>query len=172
MAIEWSKAPQSVITIAEQLIEKHHQRLEGFRIAFVFRSEPGMSKGNKVYGRVSKVNDQTKVYFSYDFLIWISEPDWTNFGDHQRQALVDHLLCFCGQNPETGGATLNGPDIIEFSSVLERWGIWRKELRRLEGMNQLRLEMPGTEGIVDAPDPERVKEMEKHMEPEAKPAGA
>lgn len=146
MSIEWSEASSSVLHTAQEIIEKYHPHLAEASIAFVFRSEAGSSMGKFVIAKASKFPEKLKplVDTDYDFLIWVSEEDWNKFDYEKRCALIDHELCHCGGNIDDGW-TMVAHDVEEFSEIIERHGLWRKELNDMvdaaEKYTQLKLKV-------------------------------
>lgn len=128
--IKWSEAPQSVIHTAEELIRQYHPDLEEAQIAFVMRSEPQKRGPRYILGSACKVPQKMQPYLEYDFLIWLSESDYTNMSDAEREALIDHELCHCSQNGD--GWTLLDHDIQEFAAIIARHGLWTTDLRRMD----------------------------------------
>lgn len=126
MSVTWGKAPQSILTIAQQVIDSYHQELESVNIAFLLRSEASIRNGKKVLGQASKFPEKLKplVGEEYHFLIWISAEDWMRMTDIQREALIDHKLSHCGWDEDDEKAFIKGHDIEEFHSTLYRYGLW------------------------------------------------
>lgn len=59
---QYTQAPE-VEDIANKLIEKYHNHLQGFKIIYLFRDKAMKSKGKEVYGKASKVQS----ILSHDF---------------------------------------------------------------------------------------------------------
>lgn len=72
MSVEWEKAPQDVIELAERLIEEHHPNLVNARIGILFRDKAPKSGGRLEMGKASKVSDKWKPLLreELDFIIW------------------------------------------------------------------------------------------------------
>lgn len=157
MPATWEKAEQQVVKMAQEVIREHHTHLLDAQIGFLFRSEPGTSKGRKIKGKAKKISDRMKTYLELDFMIWISEPDWRAYEPSQRRALLDHLLCHC-QGTEWDGWKVVGPEIATFAAVIRRHGLWDSTLYQVGKAIQQHL--PGLEGErepkggVSALDPE------------------
>lgn len=128
MKVAWSEVPQSVIHLAEELIEKYHPDLQEAEIGIVFRSEPSTTGGKMTIGHAGKVPENIKPYLDtkYDFLIWIAETYWQSASDIQRRAILDHELCHCDYSD--GKAAMVHHDIEEFNEIIERYGLWRVDL--------------------------------------------
>lgn len=126
--VEWSEAPNSVIHTAENLIKNFYPWLESARIAFVFRSKAQKLGDRFILGQCTKVPAKFQPYLEYDYIIWLSETDYSDMDDLRREALIDHELMHCkyGKN----GWTIRPHDIQEFSDVIERHGVWSPDVRR------------------------------------------
>ena len=127
MTIEYSEAPQSILSLAQKLIEDHHPNLQEANIAFVMRSEAQQGANGKVVAHTTRVKADIRVYADYDFLVWIAEDAWQRLTDKQRSAVIDHELCHMGGNVDTGWS-IRPHDINEFRDVLARHGMWNDRL--------------------------------------------
>lgn len=130
--VTWAEAAPSVIHTAENLIENFHPVLVNARIAFVFRSEAQKQGDRMILGQCTKVPAKFRPYLDYDYIIWLSEADYMAMDDLQREALVDHELCHCKYNAETGTWGIRPHDVQEFSAVIERHGIWSPDTRKVK----------------------------------------
>jgi len=158
---EWSKAPQEVIDIAEELISNYHSHLEGANIGFLFRDEPIVSMGKIVMGQASKFPVKMQPYVSLDFLIWIAEESWHQLGYTQKLALIDHELCHCAYNEDKDTWTMRKHDVEEFNEIIERYGFWKRDLFIAKHSFQMALDLEGGDkkaGRVVAVDPELMTE--------------
>jgi len=108
----WSEAPQSVITIAQELIAKYHPELQSCNIGFLFRDTNGKSRGKPVMSHSQKVPASLKPYLDYDFIVWVSEEAWKELLTGQQTALIDHELCHCTTDGDDV-PTLRGHDVEE-----------------------------------------------------------
>ncbi len=159
MAVDWTQADERVIELAQRIIRENHPRLLDARIGFLFRSEPGSSKGRMVIAQAKKIPASLKAVLDLDFIIWISRPDWLKYMPEQREALIDHELCHCGGS-ELDGWHIRGHDVEEFVEIIERHGLWQDDLMRTAEAIQEHL--PGLEvarepsGKVVAVRPEHV----------------
>jgi hypothetical protein len=123
MAVEWTEARQSVIDLAERLIDKHHPHLKDARLAIIMRSEAPVSGGLVTYGKARKVSAEQQVHIPYDFIIWLALDRWDSFlSPLQREALLDHELSHCQWDGFT--ASIRGHDVEEFNHIIERYGFW------------------------------------------------
>lgn len=120
-----------------------HRHLIDYRVEFIFLTESVKSKGTELWGRprvVSGLNawlatpdqpDSARKPTSF-FVIEISESVWNVINDRQRKALVDHYLSSCRTNEgeDSTGLRIAYPDVVEFSGVIERHGLYRDELEK------------------------------------------
>lgn len=129
MAVEWSRASDFVIEIAQELIDLYHPTLQDARIAFLFREEAPMSNGKATLGKAAKVNAQWKPLLQeeFDFVIWFAHDRWELLDRRQRRALVDHELCHC--RLVDGEPTIVAHDIEEFNVIIQRHGEWLPDMQ-------------------------------------------
>lgn len=125
--VKWTEAAQSVLSTAQNLIDNFHPVLSRARICFVFRSEAQKQGNRMIVGGACKVPDKMQPFLEYDFLIWLSEEDYTGMDDLRREALIDHELCHCAGDP-INGWKLRPHDIQEFSDVIKRHGVWSSDV--------------------------------------------
>lgn len=161
MTVTWEEASSELINMAEEVIEDHHPHLRDARIGFVFRSEVSVSNGRETWGKASKVTDKLKPFVDdIQFVIWIAKDKWEAISTDQRRALLDHELCHCRFNINTGNPAMRHHDFEEFHEIIQRHGFWNHELFKLQRNieKQLRLpisEMPSTGKVVAInPSPE------------------
>lgn len=130
MATEWNKVTDDVLQMAQELIRLYHPELMEFNIAFVFRSEAGLSGGKRVLGQASKAPAKFAPFMDLDGLVWLAEDVWYQMSETQKKALIDHELChfIVGMDGSFG---LRGHDIEEFQAVIDRWGLWDMDLRTI-----------------------------------------
>jgi hypothetical protein len=123
---EWTEVTNEVLDIAKEIIDLYHPFLKEARIGFVFRDTTGTSSGKEVVAKTSKVPEKYKPYMDLDFFIWIAEDFWTDLSLERCQALIDHELCHCGLGDN--GWIMIGHDVEEFGVILERYGLWNRDL--------------------------------------------
>lgn len=121
--------------IAKRLIGEHHPHLKPAEIAYVMKKiEPGKQakppakrKGKKaIIASARKVPDLYRILCPYDFVLDVNEEFWSFMDEAQREALVDHELCHCMHDDD--GWYIRDHDVEEFQAVIERRGLWQKEL--------------------------------------------
>lgn len=146
--------------LAGDVIERHHEHLVDARILWLFTTAKRKKANRVVLGTAARLGVVARYLSSglesidtgYDFMIMLSERQWTGLKPAQRVALVDHCLCRCGQrvtvNKRTGAETATwctlAPDVEEFSAVVERHGLWltaQQEFHKRAG-RQLPLDEP------------------------------
>ena len=123
MATEWRKAPDHVLEIVRRLIDLYHEPLKEARIGVIMRSEAPRSGGRITYGKAEKVSPKAQVHVPYDFIIWLAKDQYQLLAPLQREALIDHELCHCEWDMDTG-ASIRPHDIEEFTEILQRYGYW------------------------------------------------
>ncbi len=150
MGTQFQNAPE-VRRIANKLIGQHHRHLLGLRLEYVFISktdkdgvqQPIESKGKQTWGRAKKVSglnaylarergDGDEEFEGDDFfVIEISLYAWQRISEEQMLALVDHELCHCALNPDSGTPEIRPHDVEEFSEIVKRHGLWRADVEQM-----------------------------------------
>lgn len=127
MSVNWEEASPTVLSTARDLIQKYHPSLEDAHIVFLYRSEAAVSSGRLTIGHAQKVSLQLKVLLEgADFIIWVSKPDWERSSNKIREALMDRELTHCVM--DDGTASIRPHDIEEFHQIIDRHGLWNKDL--------------------------------------------
>lgn len=118
--------------IAAVLIQSPlHRRLVNARIAYLFR--PEILKNGIDQGAVSSKASAKLTYLTdFDFLVEVSHKSWLVLTPEQRIAIIDHALCGCEVDSETGVFGTRLPDVEEYSEVVARWGAYTMPLRGFE----------------------------------------
>ena len=120
--------------LAQPLIANFHPELATAKIKYMFKDADFKEKGQLRFGKVTKVNDLYKVLTGLDFIVEIGEPAWRDLTLAHQQAAMDSLLERITSEETDGGDlkySLRDPDVKEFSSILERHGVWNKGLEQL-----------------------------------------
>lgn len=153
MGSELCRAPQ-VAEIADKLIVEHHERLAGVKIEYVFRRKHTKSHGRVVYGKCRKVG-ALAAFLAADpppgefvdcsdvalFVVEIAYDMWEMMTESERVALVDHELCHAAVTYDAEGdarLAIRGHDVEEFAEIIERRGLWTRELAEFGGSVQQR----------------------------------
>ena len=123
MATEWRKAPDHVLDIVRRLIDLYHEPLKDARIGVIMRSEAPVTGGRITYGKAERVSAKAQVHVPYDFIIWLANDGYQSLAPLQREALIDHELCHCQWDMDTG-ASIRPHDVEEFTEILQRYGYW------------------------------------------------
>lgn len=125
-----------------RLIEKYHDDLTQARIALAWNLswKPDVD-GRLRLGAMKVASDLDRELSEFDLVVVLSREFWThpNVTDKQREALLDHQLAHGAlqrsknlepAEDEKGRKCyrIRKHDIEEFSAVVERHGIWKKEL--------------------------------------------
>lgn len=148
---------------AQTLIRKHHRRLKGIPILYVWRATATKSLGSLVIGSTGRLTGRSAMLLAaaiagqgelYDaeldddddhhaYVIELASDVWLLLDENQRDAALDHFLERCVVDDE-GRLKIRVPS-SEFPSILERHGAWRDELekisRALEAHGQMSLEL-------------------------------
>lgn len=120
--------------IGNDLIRKYHPSLATASIAYLFVNKEIKHKGKLVGGQARTCSKLVKAISTYDFVIVISYPTWQKLEERQRLALLDHELehCFVSETDEGDiKYSILPHDYEEFSSILDRHGLWNGGLEAL-----------------------------------------
>lgn len=133
---EWAEEDKMVRAYAPEAVAKilipvHHGWLRGRPIAYLWREE--MERNGKiVLGKASKASGKVRYFGEVDFVIEFHWTAWQALSPRERVALVDHELTHCGVESTDSGERLRmvPHDVEEFSSIVERWGLWKPDLEQ------------------------------------------
>ncbi len=134
---------ECVREIADKLIAEHHPELVEANILYLFRAGEWNSRGKECLGRASKVPEHWKCLYGYELMIVVNKDAWDNMNENHREALVDHELCHFNQEYDSKGNvkyTLASHDLEEFTSIVERHGLWRRDVKVFAKYVQLAIE--------------------------------
>ncbi len=115
--------------IADRLMGTWHPELATAIIKYVFRDKAANEAGRPVYGKATKLSGVNEHLIAANFVIEVALDKWQDLDNDARDALVDHLMEHCTgeEDEENGGAMkwkLRKPDMKEFTTILQRRGIW------------------------------------------------
>lgn len=122
------------------LISEHHQHLAQAKIKILFRMGSWTSKCKEVFAKTYKASERDRTLHGYDFVIIVNKDVWAILTMEQRWALLDHELCHCGINVNTGAYTIVEHDVQEFAAVIRRHGLWCQDVKAFGKVVQERLE--------------------------------
>jgi Putative phage metallopeptidase len=143
MRTKFVPAPE-VAEIANDLIPKYHPHLVDCRIEYVFINKVPKKGRKETWGTMKKITSLA-AYLGADkkaqeqgvndpfFVMTISQPVWEELGIKEKTALVDHELCHGGVETDDEGDVKLGiipHDVEEFSCIVERYGLWRQDVKR------------------------------------------
>ena len=103
-------------------------------IIVIFREKASKKGGYPVLGKTGKAPALLSLLGErqYKFIIELGADTWANLKDEERNALLDHQLCYIGgEEDEKSGDMkyhLTEPDISYFSEEVVRHGHWRPDL--------------------------------------------
>jgi hypothetical protein len=155
--------------IMAELIPAHHAHLAEARIALAWRyGWVEDADGHLRLGQAKKASDLDFTLHNYDFVIILNFDAWNaaDFSMEQMRALLDHELCHCQISQDEDGEekrdTAGRPvwrirkhDIEEFTEIVDRHGLWRKDLEQFARVAMEKAKDAGTlfEGANPGPSP-------------------
>jgi hypothetical protein len=159
MASTLVKPTQELRKMVERVIKKYHADLEdGVVVEPVFVEK---ACGDGGLGKLSIFSGLAAYpYFlglgkedaadlaNTNSLVFVEVPRdvWTIYKEPaQREALIDHLLCYAERDGETGKIDKCKPDLYEFNEVAQRHGKWHTSLKDFFLACQGKLKFPDPE---------------------------
>ena len=133
--MEYSWNEQAELT-ARHIIEKHHPRLAGAKIAYLFKVKPEAPKPKRIrdgkkltWAKASLVGPEYRSLMEqgYAFIIEFDQQVWDWLTLEQQEALVDHELCHCGNDAD--GFYMRAHDLEEFRCIVQRHGFWKDDVK-------------------------------------------
>lgn len=123
---------------------EHHFDLAEAKIALAWRkgTKPN-ADGKLVLGRCVKASDLQRELVDFDFVIVLNREVWEDpeFDRKRKLALLDHELCHATRATDADGLRMTdtkgrpvwrtrGHDIEEFHEIVERHGVWKRDLEK------------------------------------------
>lgn len=112
-----------------------HAELSHASIAYIFR-EKMKTRDRVVWGKMSKADGKLSFFNGFDFVMEINWEVWRTLSNMQKVALIDHQLSHATREENDKGErkwVLRSHDIEEFTGIVDRWGIWRPDLKPFAG---------------------------------------
>jgi hypothetical protein len=132
-----------VYAMLGEIVEAHHEDIRHARIALAWNLtwKPDVD-GRVILGKCKKASDLDRELAEFDFVVILQQRFWedASVDDKRRRALLDHELCHASikLDPITGEPVedergrkvyrIRKHDIEEFASIVERHGMWKREL--------------------------------------------
>ena len=142
--MQYTRASQDIVDLVQDHAAKYHPRLAGHSIAVGMKDKASMSRGRVTLGSTCLPTPKLKPFLEdgIEFLIVLPADEWGKADDRRRAAIVDHELCHCGIDPETGEPCLRPHDYEEFGEIQARHGFWRQDQGEREVQLALAIETP------------------------------
>lgn len=140
-----SEAGERMYPLMEEIINEHHEDIRDARIALAWCTSWNTDKdGRLTLGKCKKASDLDRELAPFDFVIMLLRSFWEDgdVTDAQRKALLDHELCHAAvaHDPETGEPLyderdrqvfrIRKHDIEEFGCIVQRHGLYKRDLER------------------------------------------
>ncbi len=139
--------------LGTERIGKYHPHLAEAYILYLFTTARRTRQSKVVLGSAQKLSDLQRFLSSgnaqdasegADFIILLSQGEWKDLNEGQRNALVDHELLHCQRNGHDDDGSpiwgLRGHDVEAFAEEIRRHGLWKEDVREFaESVKQLAL---------------------------------
>lgn len=118
----------------EELVEKIHPHLRAAKIVVLQKPKAGKRHGRVLITQTKRASEATAALLKDEigplhYVIEIGKDAWDTLSQERKKVVLDHALCYCaGQDPDKGTWKLRGPDVEEFTQIIERHGLWTGEL--------------------------------------------
>lgn len=124
-----------IATIAAALVAEREElsHLTTATICYLWQRTGGKVCGTAVFGETKKTSKLVRHFAGgADFLVILAADHCREsaMDAWQMEALVYHHLLRCDIDPETGKPATRGPDFAGFVAEVDRYGLWRSDLRR------------------------------------------
>lgn len=141
------KAPTpEIITPAEDagrmafdLIQAVHTHLKDCQIEWLYTSKSRQSKGKPLYTKVKRLSPAERFLSTgresstegcTDFQVIIDRSLFMNAHTAKQHAILDNALSYLGYDDEKDRFVVRAPDVVEFTGVVLRNGLWYQGLRQ------------------------------------------
>jgi hypothetical protein len=148
-----------------QIRKEYHEDIKDAKIALAYQK--GLKAdvdGHVTLGKCIKASDLQRELVDWDFVILLNHEVWTatEFTKEKKMALLDHELCHAelaldkeGEpKVDAGGRKqyrIRKHDFQEFNAIIERHGLWMKDLEVL-GKTIQKLQLPLFPGSTTEPE--------------------
>jgi hypothetical protein len=134
-----------IYSLLDEIVHEHHEDLREARIVLAWNlTWQADADGRVKLAACARASDLARELAPFDFVILLRKSTWKDerFTDEHRRALMDHALCHGARaydKSENAAVDERGrpvwrtrkPDIVEFSEVIERHGIYSRDLERI-----------------------------------------
>lgn len=129
--------------LASKIIEKYaeFEQLHGIRIAYDFKKKGGRTGGSDKIGQCTKASGLLRAHGDAQFYVWLAADHVANYAfsfDQVRAALYHELSHIQFQEDDSEDAAedagewrIVAHDFEGFTGEMERYGLWRSDLRRM-----------------------------------------
>lgn len=134
----------SAYELMREVREENHDETAPARIALAWHK--GLKAdvdGHVVLGKCMKASDLQRELVNWDFVIILNQITWNypEFDKEKKMALIDHELCHAARVYDKDGEPkidskgrpvwrVRKHDIEEFQEIVDRHGIWKRDLQR------------------------------------------
>lgn len=119
--------------IGKVLVNKVHRHLVNVSIGYLFVEKMG-GEDHVDLAKASKTSGPLEYYSKHAFLVRVNWSMWKSMKPEQKVALIDHELCHFGVRDGDDGEkkyVMVHHDVEEFTAIVQRWGLWRADLKKM-----------------------------------------
>lgn len=118
--------------IGDVLVQHVHKHLVNVSIGYLFRENMG-ERDRATLAKASKTSGPLEWYSRHAFLVQVNWTSWLTLSPEQKVALIDHELAHFGLEDTKNGTNyvMIAHDVEEFTAIVQRWGLWRPDLRKM-----------------------------------------
>ncbi|MGG4218858.1 putative metallopeptidase [Paenibacillus jamilae] len=137
-----SEASKETYELLEDMIEKHHDRLEDTSFLILFKHGGWKTKGKTVFSKFKVLADDLRRTLNKDAILYLNADMWLALSDPQKRYILDDALYTitpkydkhdCVVEAADGRPLLTTlpPDIEGFTEVIKRHGAITEDVKRL-----------------------------------------
>lgn len=119
-------ADAETIQLAHELIEKHHKKVSGAAVAYLFKTKHTETNGKIKLGSCARQSPKNKLLHGWDFIIELAFDMFALLDDRQREALLLHEIKHIKKAGEDWA--IEPHSVEEHVAVIEAYGLWMPDL--------------------------------------------
>lgn len=167
-----SEADEQTHNKLQEVVKKHHVRLQRSRFLILLKHGGWESKGKTVFGKAKVLADDLRRVLRKDVMLYLNADMWRMLTEQQKEFVLDHTLCTLDVKKDNDGYVKEAadgrpllgtvpPDIEGFADVIRRHGVIMEDVKRLAKAltetNQLTIDDVAAQGEQSEPPREGVR---------------